>query len=222
MGNPSGWSFTIQLPTQCWNPVGQNKTTPIPNSNNAELQALLEGLISITPPDIINRMTLKEFTFTPTLGEPVDFLHGLSIPEQHLLCARLAPIVIIACPGIVLEWKPRENSKSKNKAQKMQPKAGRSLQLASWKTKQSKKKQKKAIEKACPGSLLQVSRFFGLADLFSPQDRFLSPPEEQLKQVLWCFCGNGLRSLSQVGCVRRVRDAILPEYGKNRYRITGA
>ena len=44
VGNPSGWGFTIQLPTQwidAWGPVGQNISTPIPGSNNtAELQAL--------------------------------------------------------------------------------------------------------------------------------------------------------------------------------------
>ena len=85
MGNPSGWGFTIQLPTQwidAWGPVGQNISTPIPGSNNtAELQALLEAL------DYISRHKqshgIKSINLDTDSQLAYDFLHGLSIPKQH-------------------------------------------------------------------------------------------------------------------------------------------
>ena len=86
VGNPAGWGFTIQLPTHwidAWGPVGQNISTPIPGTNNtAELQALLEAL------DYISRHKqshgIKSINLYTDSQLAYDFLHGLSIPKQHL------------------------------------------------------------------------------------------------------------------------------------------
>ena len=79
-------AFTIQLPTHwidAWGPVGQNISTPIPGTNNtAELQALLEAL------DYISRHKqshgIKSINLYTDSQLAYDFLHGLSIPKQHL------------------------------------------------------------------------------------------------------------------------------------------